>query len=118
MMFTTTWLSKRARLKTALSAVALCTLTSTAMAAAIDKSAIQFIGPLSDDMQLKPYQTEHRDAIIDNLLPHLPKNNPRVCVFRDEQDWQAFVKVSALTLGGRQALKSTASDDRFRQGKL
>jgi len=118
MMFTTTWLSKRARLKTALSAVALCTLTSTAMAAAIDKSAIQFIGPLSDDMQLKPYQTEHRDAIIANLLPHLQKNTSRVRVFGDEQDWQAFDKVSALTLGGLQALKFTASAERFSQGKL
>ena len=75
MTFTTTWLNKKTQLKTTLSALVLCSLSSTAMADAIERSAIQFIGPLSDDMQLKPYQTEHRDAIIANLVPSLQKNN-------------------------------------------
>ena len=64
---------QKTQLKTTLSALVLCSLSSTAMADAIERSAIQFIGPLSDDMQLKPYQTEHRDAIIANLVPSLQK---------------------------------------------
>ena len=69
-------------------------------------------------MQLKPYQTDHRDAIIANLLPSLQKSGDSIRVFGDELDWQSFDKVSALTLGGLQALKFTASTERFSQGSL
>ena len=56
MTLSTTWLSQSAKLKTTFSALALCALSNTAMADVIDKSAVQFIGPLGEDMQLKPYQ--------------------------------------------------------------
>ncbi|MCF2916952.1 S9 family peptidase [Pseudoalteromonas sp. Cn5-37] len=118
MTLSTTWLSQSAKLKTTFSALALCALSSTAMAAAIDKSAVQFIGPLGEDMQLKPYQTDHRDAIIANLLPSLQNSSDSMRVFGNELDWQSFDKVSALTLGGLQALKFTASTERFSQGSL
>ena len=118
MTFRRTWQSKSTHLKITLGAFVLSALSTTSLADPIDKSAIQFIGPLAEDMQLKPYQTDHRDAIIANLLPSLQTSSDSIHLFGNDVDWQAFDKVSALTLGGLQALKFTASTDRFSQGTL
>ncbi|WP_404341501.1 alpha/beta hydrolase family protein [Pseudoalteromonas mariniglutinosa] len=89
-----------------------------AIAEPLDKSAIQFVGPIAADMQLKPYQTEHNDAIINNLLPSLRHSAKSINVFSETIHWQSFNNVNALTLGGLQALKFTASASRFSQGTL
>ncbi len=49
----------------------LSSLSLTTLAAPLDQSKIQFIGPLAEDMQAKPFQTPHSDVIINNLIAHL-----------------------------------------------
>ncbi|KPH93632.1 hydrolase [Pseudoalteromonas porphyrae] len=112
------WLSKKPSLKTTLAVLTLSTFSSSLFAAPLNKADIKFIGPIAADMQLKPYQTEHQDAIINNLLPSLQQPKKSITVFGEKLKWQSFDSVNALTLGGLQALKLTASAERFTQGTL
>ena len=112
------WLGKKPSLKTTLAVLTLSTFSSSLFAASLNKADIKFIGPIAADMQLKPYQTEHHDAIINNLLPSLQQPKKSITVFGETLKWQSFDSVNALTLGGLQALKLTASAERFTQGTL
>ncbi|NNG44775.1 S9 family peptidase [Pseudoalteromonas sp. NEC-BIFX-2020_002] len=112
------WLGKKPSLKTTLAVLTLSTFSSSLFAAPLNKADIKFIGPIAADMQLKPYQTEHQDAIINNLLPSLQQPKKSITVFGEKLKWQSFDSVNALTLGGLQALKLTASAERFTQGTL
>ncbi|WP_409424362.1 alpha/beta hydrolase family protein [Pseudoalteromonas sp. RW-H-Ap-1] len=96
----------------------LSSLSLTALAAPLDKSKIQFIGPLAEDMQAKPFQTPHGDVIIDNLLTQLESSAESFVVFGKKHKWQPLDKINALTLGGLQALKFNIETDRFTQGSL
>ena len=68
MNFSSLWRGKTPRLTTTLAVLTLSTLSSALVAAPLDKADIKFIGPIAADMQLKPYQTEHQDAIINALV--------------------------------------------------
>ncbi len=99
-------------------AASVCALSIQSFAAPLDKNNINFIGPLTDDMQHKPYQTEHRNAIVNNLLPTLQSPKSELSILGKNHQWQSLSKVQALTLGGIQALKFTATTSRFSQGEL
>ncbi|MCQ8879852.1 prolyl oligopeptidase family serine peptidase [Pseudoalteromonas shioyasakiensis] len=101
-----------------LSVLALCSATGSALAAPVDKNNIAFIGPLGEQMQLKPYQTQHHDAIINNLLPRLQADTKTVSVFGKQHKWQTLSNINALTLAGVQGLKFTVKSERFSQGTL
>tara|TARA_B110000046_G_scaffold129832_1_gene136357 strand:- start:1534 stop:4029 length:2496 start_codon:yes stop_codon:yes gene_type:complete len=118
MKFSSPWYKQNKLLKQAASIITLGSLSFTVNAAALDKSKIQFIGPLAEDMQLKPFQTPHGDAIVNNLLPQLQANSTSLSVFGKKQSWQPFNKINALTLGGLQALKFNIETTRFSQGTL
>ncbi|MBQ4800976.1 S9 family peptidase [Pseudoalteromonas sp. MMG006] len=118
MKFSSYWYKQNKLLKQAASIFTLSSLSFTVMAAPLDKSKIQFIGPLAEDMQLKPFQTPHGDAIVNNLLPQLQASSTSLSVFGKKQSWQPFNKINALTLGGLQALKFNIETTRFSQGTL
>ncbi|MEL0641986.1 prolyl oligopeptidase family serine peptidase [Pseudoalteromonas aliena] len=118
MKFSSYWYKQNKLLKQAASIITLSSLSFTVNAAALDKSKIQFIGPLAEDMQLKPFQTPHGNAIVNNLLPQLQANSTSLSVFGKKQSWQPFNKINALTLGGLQALKFNIETTRFSQGTL
>lgn len=112
------WRGKAPRLTTALAILTLSTLSNLVLAAPINKADIKFIGPLGTDMQLKPYQTQHQDAIINSLLPSIQQPTTSITVFGEKLKWQNLDKVNALTLGGLQALKFSTHTERFSQGTL
>jgi acylaminoacyl-peptidase len=118
MKFNAPWFYRNKQFKRALGLLAFSSLSFAAIAEPLDKSKIQFIGPLAEDMQLKPFQTPHGSAIINNLLPQLQANSDSFSIFGKKQSWQPFNKVSALTLGGLQALKFNIETERFTQGTL
>ncbi|MCQ8890896.1 prolyl oligopeptidase family serine peptidase [Pseudoalteromonas carrageenovora] len=118
MKFSSPWYKQNKLLKQAASIITLGSLSFTVNAAALDKSKIQFIGPLAEDMQLKPFQTPHGNAIVNNLLPQLQANSASLSVFGKKPSWQPFNKINALTLGGLQALKFNIETTRFSQGTL
>jgi dipeptidyl aminopeptidase/acylaminoacyl peptidase len=109
---------KNTRLKWAAVFLALSSLSYASIAAPLDKSNIQFIGPLGETMPLKPFQTPHGDTIIKSLLPQLQTPVTSFSIFGKKHSWQPFDKVNALTLGGLQALKFTIETARFSQGTL
>ena len=96
----------------------LSSLSLTTLAAPLDQSKIQFIGPLAEDMQAKPFQTPHSDVIINNLIAQLKLNTESFVVFGKKHKWQPLDKINALTLGGLQALKFNFETNRFTQGSL
>ncbi|MBQ4834428.1 S9 family peptidase [Pseudoalteromonas sp. MMG010] len=106
------------RFKQAANALVLSLASFTVLATPINKDNIQFIGPLGADMQHKPFQTPHGDAIVNNLVAQLKNTNDALSVFGKKHTWQPLSKVNALTLGGVQALKFTLSTSRFSQGIL
>ncbi|WKD22221.1 prolyl oligopeptidase family serine peptidase [Pseudoalteromonas sp. KG3] len=118
MNYSSAWRGTAPRLTTVLAMLTLSTLSNVALAAPINKSDIKFIGPLGADMQLKPYQTEHQDAIINSLLPSIQQPTTSITVFGEKLKWQNLDKVNALTLGGLQALKFSTHAERFSQGTL
>lgn len=118
MKFSSPWYKQSKLLKQAASIITLGSLSFTVNAAALDKSKIQFIGPLAEDMQLKPFQTPHGNTIVNNLLPQLQANSASLSVFGKKQSWQPFNKINVLTLGGLQALKFNIETTRFSQGTL
>ena len=118
MKFSSLWCHQNKLFKHAATLLTLSSLSFAAIAAPLDKSKIQFIGPLAEDMQLKPFQTPHGNAIINNLLPQLQADSDSFSVFGKKQNWQPFNKINALTLGGLQALKFNIETTRFTQGTL
>ena len=85
----------------------LSSLSLTTLAAPLDQSKIQFIGPLAEGMQAKPFQTPHGDVVISNLLTQLESNTESFVVFGKKHKWQPLDKINALTLGGLQAVSYT-----------
>ncbi len=118
MRISSPWTTKNKLLKQAATFFALGSLSLTAIAAPLDKSNIEFIGPLGENMQVKPFQTPHGQVIINNLLKQLQRNTQSVSVFGKKHSWQPFNKVNALTLGGLQALKFNIETTRYSQGTL
>jgi acylaminoacyl-peptidase len=118
MRISSPWTTKDKLLKQAATFFALGSLSLTAIAAPLDKSNIEFIGPLGENMQVKPFQTPHGQVIINNLLKQLQRNTQSVSVFGKKHSWQPFNKVNALTLGGLQALKFNIETTRYSQGTL
>ncbi|KPV89798.1 Prolyl tripeptidyl peptidase precursor [Pseudoalteromonas sp. P1-30] len=118
MRISSPWTTKNKLLKQAATFFALGNLSLTAIAAPLDKSNIEFIGPLGENMQVKPFQTPHGQVIINNLLEQLQRNTQSVSVFGKKHSWQPFNKVNALTLGGLQALKFNIETTRYSQGTL
>ncbi|CAM2859940.1 peptidase S9 [Pseudoalteromonas atlantica] len=118
MRISSPWTTKNKLLKQAATFFALGSLSLTAIAAPLDKSNIEFIGPLGENMQVKPFQTPHGQVIINNLLEQLQRNTQSVSVFGKKHSWQPFNKVNALTLGGLQALKFNIETTRYSQGTL
>ncbi|MCQ8887032.1 S9 family peptidase [Pseudoalteromonas agarivorans] len=118
MRISSPWTTKNKLLKQAAIFFALGSLSLTAIAAPLDKSNIEFIGPLGENMQVKPFQTPHGQVIINNLLEQLQRNTQSVSVFGKKHSWQPFNKVNALTLGGLQALKFNIETTRYSQGTL
>lgn len=118
MRISSPWTTKNKLLKQAATFFALGSLSLTAIAAPLDKSNIEFIGPLGENMQFKPFQTPHGQVIINNLLEQLQRNTQSVSVFGKKHSWQPFNKVNALTLGGLQALKFNIETTRYSQGTL
>ncbi len=118
MRISSPWTTKNKLLKQAATFFALGSLSLTAIAAPLDKSNIEFIGPLGENMQVKPFQTPHGQVIINNLLEQLQRNTQSVSVFGKKHSWQPFNKVNTLTLGGLQALKFNIETTRYSQGTL
>ncbi|AYM85322.1 alpha/beta hydrolase family protein [Pseudoalteromonas agarivorans] len=118
MRISSPWTTKNKLLTQAATFFALGSLSLTAIAAPLDKSNIEFIGPLGENMQVKPFQTPHGQVIINNLLEQLQRNTQSVSVFGKKHSWQPFNKVNALTLGGLQALKFNIETTRYSQGTL
>jgi len=118
MRISSPWTTKNKLLKQAATFFALGSLSLTAIAAPLDKSNIEFIGPLGENMQVKPFQTPHGQVIINNLLEQLQRNTQSVSVFGKKHSWQPLNKVNALTLGGLQALKFNIETTRYSQGTL
>ena len=118
MRISSPWTTKNKLLKQTARLFVLSSLSMTAIAAPLDKSSIEFIGPLGENMQVKPFQTPHGQTIINNLLEPLQRNSQSVSVFGKKHSWQPFHKVNALTLGGLQALKFNIETRRFSQGTL
>lgn len=118
MRISSPWTTKNKLLKQAATFFALGSLSLTAIAAPLDKSNIEFIGPLGENMQVKPFQTPHGQVFINNLLEQLQRNTQSVSVFGKKHSWQPFNKVNALTLGGLQALKFNIETTRYSQGTL
>ncbi|AQQ02067.1 S9 family peptidase [Pseudoalteromonas aliena] len=118
MKFSASWYTQNKLFKHAATFLTFASLSFAAIAAPLDKSKIQFIGPLAEDMQLKPFQTPHGTAIINNLLPRLQASSESLSIFGKKQSWQPFDKINALTLGGLQALKFNIETTRFTQGTL
>lgn len=118
MRISSPWTTKNKLLKQAATFFALGSLSLTAIAAPLDKSNIEFIGPLGENMQVKPFQTPHGQVTINNLLEQLQRNTQSVSVFGKKHSWQPFNKVNALTLGGLQALKFNIETTRYSQGTL
>ncbi|MDC9526290.1 S9 family peptidase [Pseudoalteromonas sp. Angola-30] len=118
MRISSPWTTKNKLLKQAATFFALGSLSLTAIAAPLDKSNIEFIGPLGENMQVKPFQTPHGQAIVNNLLEQLQRNTQSVSVFGKKHSWQPFNKVNALTFGGLQALKFNIETTRYSQGTL
>ncbi|RRS09962.1 S9 family peptidase [Pseudoalteromonas sp. J010] len=97
----------------------LFTAVSTQLSASpLDESKIQFLGPIAINSTIKPADTAHRDAIIDNLLPTLQKNTNQIMLFNQQSKWQPLNKISKLTIPGLQALKFNFTTERFVSGKL
>ncbi|MEJ6475493.1 alpha/beta hydrolase family protein [Pseudoalteromonas piscicida] len=97
----------------------LFTAVSTQLSASpLDESKIQFLGPIATNSTIKPADTAHRDAIIDNLLPSLLKDAGQITLFNKQSKWQPLSKVSQLTIPGLQALKFNFTTERFVSGKL
>lgn len=97
----------------------LFTAVSTQLSASpLDESKIQFLGPIASNSTIKPADTAHRDAIIDNLLPTLQKNTNQIMLFNQQNKWQPLNKISKLTIPGLQALKFNFTTERFVSGKL
>ncbi|WP_338367236.1 S9 family peptidase [uncultured Pseudoalteromonas sp.] len=118
MRISSPWTTKNRLLKQAAKLFALSSISMTAIAAPLDKSNIEFIGPLGENMQVKPFQTPHGQTIINNVLGPLQRSTDSVSVFGKKYSWQPFNKVNALTLGGLQALKFNIETNRFSQGTL
>lgn len=118
MKFNTPWHCQTTLVKHALTLLVFGSLSFVALAAPLDKSKIQFIGPLAENMQLKPFQTAHSDAIINNLLPQLQTDSTSFLVFGKKHSWEPYNKINALTLGGLQVLKFNIEFTRFSQGTL
>ncbi|TMP13506.1 S9 family peptidase, partial [Pseudoalteromonas ruthenica] len=70
------------------------------VAAPLDESKIQFIGPLGTQSTIKPHNTPHQKSIINNLLPQLQKPNQKLEVFGNTRSWQSLEQVNALTVNG------------------
>ena len=88
------------------------------VAAPLDESKIQFIGPLGTQSTIKPHNTPHQKSIINNLLPQLQKPNQKLEVFGNTRSWQSLEQVNALTVNGMQALRFNFSTTRFVEGTL
>jgi acylaminoacyl-peptidase len=111
------FLSSKVIKKTAALLSLIC-ISFVANTAPLDKTKIQFIGPIGEEMQHKPFQTPHGEATINNLFKQLKSNEQSLTVFGKKHSWQPLNKINALTLGGLQALKFTVETTRFTQGKL
>ncbi|MFP3427979.1 hypothetical protein R0J88_23455, partial [Pseudoalteromonas sp. SIMBA_162] len=77
----------------ALGLFAFGSLSFAAIAERLDNSKMRFIGPLAEDMQLKPFQTPQGSAIINNLWPQLQANSDSVTIFGKKQSGQPCNKV-------------------------
>lgn len=105
------------KLLTTLSLVC-CTLSLSSHAATIDRNEIQFLTGMGQSSQLKPFETPHRQAIVDSLAHTLSNNTDSVTVGTESLTWKRLSSVSALTLEGIQALKYEFSTTRFTQGQF
>ena len=81
MKLNTRWCHHNKLLNYAAGFLALGSVSFFTSAEALDKSKIQFIGPLAENMQLKPFQSPYGSVIIDNLLPQLQQNVDSFSVF-------------------------------------
>lgn len=105
------------KLLTTLSLVC-CALSLSTYAATIDKNNIQFLSGIGQSAQLKPYETPHRQPLVDSIARSLSGDADSLQIGADRVTWQNFSTISALTLEGIQALKYEFSTTRFTQGQF
>ncbi|QTH72683.1 alpha/beta hydrolase family protein [Pseudoalteromonas xiamenensis] len=95
-----------------------CALSLHLNAAQIEKQQIEFIGPLTSGSTLKPFETPHRNEMVDALAATLSASHEKLILGQKTLKWQSYDSVSALTIEGMQALKYRFSTTRFTEGKF
>ncbi|MDP4984722.1 alpha/beta hydrolase family protein [Pseudoalteromonas tunicata] len=105
-------------LKKLLTSACLIALSTQLHALELDKKNINYIGPIAEHSQLKPYETSQQAAILANLATELTKNSTNISIFGNELTWQSLASVKQLTVPGIQALKFSVAVERFTQGKM
>ncbi|MDE3272472.1 S9 family peptidase [Pseudoalteromonas sp. G4] len=93
-------------------------ISPIANAEAIDTSKINYLGPIAPQNALKPFETNHKNAILNNLKQSLAADQASVSLFGNTVKWQSLNKLNALTEPGLQALKFTLSTTRFTPATL
>ena len=88
------------------------------IAAPIDASKINYLGPIAPENALKPFETNRKNAILNNLKASLQSDINEVSFFGNAVKWQPLSKVNALTEPGLQALKFTLTTTRFTPASL
>ncbi|WP_372770503.1 alpha/beta hydrolase family protein [Pseudoalteromonas sp.] len=93
-------------------------ISPIANAEAIDTSKINYLGPIAPQNALKPFETNRKNAILNNLKQSLAADQASVSLFGNTVKWQSLNKLNALTEPGLQALKFTLSTTRFTPATL
>jgi acylaminoacyl-peptidase len=92
--------------------------SSLLQAAPIDASNISYLGPIAPNNALKPFETDRKNAILNNLKKSLETNTDTVSFFGDKLKWQGLDTLNALTEPGLQALKFTVTTPRYTSADL
>ena len=88
-------------------------ISPLANAESIDTSKINYLGPIAPQNALKPFETNRKNAILNNLKQSLAAEQATVSLFGNTVKWQSLNKLNALTEPGLQALKFTLGTTRF-----
>ncbi|AIY66289.1 hydrolase [Pseudoalteromonas piratica] len=93
-------------------------ISPLANAESIDTSKINYLGPIAPQNALKPFETNRKNAILNNLKQSLAAEQASVSLFGNTVKWQSLNKLNALTEPGLQALKFTLGTTRFTPATL
>ena len=75
-------------------------ISPLANAESIDTSKINYLGPIAPQNALKPFETNRKNAILNNLKQSLAAEQATVSLFGNTVKWQSLNKLNALTEPG------------------